>query len=364
MCSFGILTVIILYLYYMGWIYESAGFMTLAYMASVLFVLAFFWLIYRRYTIKGNIDVPIGISEEGKNTLVKVIITNKSFVPISRMKAVIVVQDTLVRKKKKYVLKLQSVPKGEHCYESNVVFPKAGNYEIALKRLIIFDITGLFYRKKRISKWQNVQVMPKFHDVPIVLTESTRHFNGEADVYEDSRAGNDHSEILQMREYKAGDRIQNIHWKMSAKQDELIVRENSMPKACAVVLFLDFQGKKKYRKNMMSFIEAAASISFSLMDAGCHHYVAWYSDADYDVMRVRIENEASLYYFIELVMRNKWVKSKEDIVERYNKKYLMEPYIWRLQLDEELVLKKQGNTIVKYLSKDLEKEISSIEILL
>ena len=42
----------------------------------------------------------------------------------------------------------------------------------------------------------------------------------------------------------------------------------------------------------------------------------------------------------------------------------MEPYIWRLQLDEELVLKKQGNTIVKYLSKDLEKEISSIEILL
>ena len=79
----------------MGWIYESAGFMTLAYMASVLFVLAFFWLIYRRYTIKGNIDVPIGISEEGKNTLVKVIITNKSFVPISRMKAVIVVQDTL-----------------------------------------------------------------------------------------------------------------------------------------------------------------------------------------------------------------------------------------------------------------------------
>ena len=364
MCSFGILTGIILYLFYMGWIYESTGFMTLAYMASVLFVVAFFWLIYRRYTVRGSIDVPIGIAEEGQNTLVKLIITNKSIVPISRMKAVIIVWDTLTKKKKKYTMKLPTVPKGEHCYESNVVFSKAGNYEVILKRLIIYDITGLLYSKKRFYKWQNVQVMPKFHDVPIMLTEATRHFYGEADVYEDSRAGNDHSEILQMREYKAGDRIQNIHWKMSAKQDELMVKENSMPKSCAVVLFLNHQGNKKYRGNMMTFVEVATSLSFSLMDVGCAHYVAWYSAADLDVVRVRIDNEASMFYFVQLIMKNKWVKSKEDIVERYNQKYLMEPYIWKMELDEELVLKKQGNIIAKYSSKDLEKEISSIEILL
>lgn len=364
MCSFGILTGIIIYLFYMGWIYESAGFMTLAYMASVLFVMAFFLLIYRRYTVRGSIDVPIGISEENKNTLVKLMITNKSLVPISRMKAVVLVVDTLTKKKKKYVMKLPTVTKGEHCYESNVVFSSAGNYEIILKRLVIYDITGLLYSKKRFYKWQNVQVMPKFHDVPVQLTEMTRHFYGEADVYEDSRSGNDHSEILQMREYKAGDRIQNIHWKMSAKQDALIVKENAMPKSCAVVLFLNHQGKKKFRRNMMAFIEVATSISFSLMDVGCAHYVAWYSPADLDVVRVRVDNEASLFYFAQLVMKNKWMSSKEDIVERYNQKYQMEPYIWKLELDDELVFKKQGDIIVKYSSKDLEKEISTIEILL
>ena len=364
MCSFGVLSVVILYFVYMGWIYESVGFMTLAYMAAVLFVLAFLTLIYRRYTLKGNIDIPIGISEEGKATLVKLIITNKSLFAMNRMKAVIVVEDTLIKKKKKYIMKLSSVPRGEHSYECSIVFPKASNYEVSLRRLVFYDFTGLFYGKKRISKWQNVQVMPKFNDVPIVLTEATRHFSGEADVYEDNMAGQDRSEILQVREYKAGDRIQNIHWKMSAKQDELMVKENPKPKSCAVVLFLNYKGMKKYRKNMIAYVEAAASISFSLMDAGCMHYVAWYSEADLDVVRVRIDNEASLYYFIELVMKNKWVKSREDIVDRYNKKYLMEPYIWKLELDEELVLKKQGNVIVKYSSKELEKEISSVEILL
>jgi hypothetical protein len=42
----------------------------------------------------------------------------------------------------------------------------------------------------------------------------------------------------------------------------------------------------------------------------------------------------------------------------------MEPYIWKLTLDEELVLKKQDEVIKKYAIKDLEKEISSTEILL
>lgn len=364
MFSFWVLLILTMYLAYMGWMYVNAGFMTLAYIAAVLFVLSFFMLLYRKYTIKGSIKVPIGISEEGKNNLVKLVITNKGFLQVSRMKAIIQVEDTLLKKKKKYVMKMMSLPKGTHTFESNVSFSGAGNYEITLKSLRVYDITGLLYRNIKVKKWKTIQVMPKLHDAPITLTEGTKHFYGEADIYEDNRAGHDNSELLQIREFKAGDRLQNIHWKMSAKQDELMVKENSMPKSCPVVLFLDFQDKKECRKNMLSFIEITASISFSLIDAGCIHYVAWYSDADMDVTRVRIDGEASLYYFIELAMKNKWVASKEEISVRYGEKYSMEPYIWKLTLDEELVLKKQDEVIKKYAIKDLEKEISSTEILL
>lgn len=364
MFSFGVLLILTIYLAYMGWMYENAGFMTLAYMSSVLFVLSFFILLYRKYTIKGSIKVPIGISEEGKNNLVKLVITNKSFLTVSRMKAIIQVEDTLLKKKKKYVMKVAELPKGTHTFESNIVFSGAGNYEITFKRLRVYDFTGLLYKNVKVKKWKNVQVMPKLHDVPITLTEGTKHFYGEADIYEDNRAGHDNSELLQIREFKAGDRLQNIHWKMSAKQDELMVKENSMPKACPVVLFLDFQDRKECRKNMLAFIEVAASISFSLIDAGCMHYVAWYSEADMDVTRVRVDSEASLYYFIEMAMKNKWVANKEDIFARYGEKYCMEPYIWKLSLNEELVLKKQDTDIKKYSIKDLEKEISSTEILL
>ncbi|MBQ8412397.1 MAG: DUF58 domain-containing protein, partial [Lachnospiraceae bacterium] len=202
------------------------------------------------------------------------------------------------------------------------------------------------------------------HDVVVKLSNSIKNFYGESDEYDEHKPGHDNSEMFDVREYRNGDRIQNVHWKMTAKQDELMVKENSMPRSCPVVLFLDFKGDKAHRKNMISFIEIASSISFSLMDAGCMHYVAWYSEADMDITRVKIDNEASLYYFIELAMKNKWETNKEDISVRYGEKYYMEPYIWKLALDEELVLKKQDEFIKKYAVKDLEKEISSTEILL
>jgi hypothetical protein len=167
-----------------------------------------------------------------------------------------------------------------------------------------------------------------------------------------------------LREFKAGDRLQNIHWKMSAKQDELMVKEQSMPESCPVVLFLNYLGDKKCAKNMTAFMQIAFSISFSLMDAGCSHYVAWYNKADGDVVRVRIDGEESLYYYIELIMKNKWMSDNQDICDRYNEKYCREPYVWKLMLDERLVLKKQDTVIMNYSLKELEKEISSTEILL
>lgn len=364
MSNFGFLFGIILYLIYMGWIYESVGFMTLAYMTAVLFVLSFFVIIYRKCTIKGKIQVPIGISEIGKPNTIKLIITNNSAIPLTRIKAVLIVEDTLTKAKRKCVMRLPVVTKGAHTFESSVILNNAGNYEIILKSLRVYDFTGLFYGRVKVAKAKVIQIMPKFIDVPVTLTEATMNFYGESDIYEDERAGHDNSELFQVREFKAGDRLQNIHWKMSAKQDDLMVKEQAMPKSCPVVLFLDYKGYKKHNKNMIAFMQAAFSISFSLMDAGCNHYVTWYNSADNDLVRVRIDSDESLYYYIELVMKNKWMASSEDIAVRYKEKYCMEPYVWKLTLDESLELKKQDETIIKYSPKELEKDISSVEILL
>jgi len=86
-----------------------------------------------------------------------------------------------------------------------------------------------------------VQVLPRLHSTAVRMSERIRNFYGDADVYDDFQSGNDKSEVFDVREFREGDRMQSIHWKLSAKSEELLVREDSQPLACPLVFFLDNQ---------------------------------------------------------------------------------------------------------------------------
>ena len=261
---------------------------------------------------------------------------------------------------------LPVVPREESEYIRQISLYGTGNYEICLRKLRICDVTGLFNWNIRMRKQGIVQVMPEFYDVPVRLTLATKNFYGEADVYDENMPGHDNSELFQVREYRPGDRLQNMHWKLTAKQDDLMVKEHSLPKACPVVLLLDVHPskRKKRRERMLPYLEAAASLVFSLTDAGCPHYVVWYDHASSDVMRIRVDDEESLFYMIGVLMRVHWVRCKEDIKERYKGKYRQEPYVWALTVDEKLQLYKEKEMLVRYTGKKLRTSLGQIELLL
>ena len=64
----------------------------------------------------------------------------------------------------------------------------------------------------------------------------TRNFPVEGDEYEKERSGDAPTEIFQIREFRPGDRMQQIHWKSSARSGELMTKEYSMPCGCKVLL--------------------------------------------------------------------------------------------------------------------------------
>jgi uncharacterized protein (DUF58 family) len=208
--------------------------------------------------------------------------------------------------------------------------------------------------------------MPKLHDVPVRLSQTVRNFYGEADIYDEHTPGHDNSELFAVREYRKGDRLQNIHWKLTAKQDDLMVKEHSLPKACPVVLFLGFYTKKKKRKpeRMLAYLEAAASLSFSMMDANCPHYVVWFDKELQDIVRLRVDEEEGLFYFLSILMDIAWTQPKEDIVLRYREKYKREPYVWALALDEKLVIKKQEEVLARLSEKDIAQSLKQVELVL
>lgn len=366
MFSFISLLVIIITTLYFAFMYANTSFILLVYMEIAVFIMAFVYLQILKRAIKGKIEVPIGISEAGKENLVKITVKNRGRIPVTRMKACIIVEDTLSRTANKYWMKLSEMSRGQCSFIQSIVFPGTGNYEITLKKLRIYDLTGLFHRNIALKRTERVQVMPKLHDVPVRLTSVTKNFYGEVDIYDENSPGHDRSELFQVREYQKGDRLQNIHWKLSAKQDEIMVKEHSLPKSCPVILFLDFkpEQKSKRSRNAIPFMEAAVSISFSVMDAGCPHYIVWYDSQQMDIIRVRVDDEESLFYFVGMLMKVRWELPKEDIIERYKEKYRSETYVWTISLDENLILKKGNEVLGRLSDKDIETSLSQMELLL
>lgn len=52
-------------------------------------------------------------------------------------------------------------------------------------------------------------------------------FDMESFRYSGSRPGDDPGETYDIREYRSGDSIRQIHWKLSGKLDDIMIREKA-----------------------------------------------------------------------------------------------------------------------------------------
>ncbi len=362
----GTFLVLIIILIYIAFSLKSTAVMLLVFVMSVFYVISVISTVLRCREIRGHMHVPIEISEKGRENLVKISVINQGKRMIFRTKALIVVKDITRGKRKQYWKKLPVLHEGENEFVESIIFHEMGKYELQLKCLRIYDITGLMHVDIRIKDTGKLRVMPGMYEVSVVRTEATKNFYGEADTYDEWFPGYDNNEIFQLREYQRGDRLQNVHWKLTAKHEELIIKEHSLPRSCPVVLLLDYQswGFWGRRFKVIPFMEATAGISFSIMDAGCPHYIAWYDKNEKDIVRIRVDDEESLFYFVGILADIRWGRCKRNLQEKYKEKYRVETYVREFVLNEKLELKDDKGIIAKMSAHKLEKTLSEVELVL
>lgn len=345
--------------FYMASIYGSTSLALLSFAEIAFVVLSLVVVLYERMGVKCTLKVPISMAQQGQQVKVLLSKTKNGKPWRGRVRVVLTIQNTCLEQKKCI---RQSIS-GASQAAFYLTLENAGNYEISIRRIRVYDLSGLFYLTKKSVETASVVVLPTFYPVNIRLTEAVRNFVGDSEVYDTVRSGDDASETFKLRPFQDGDKLKNIHWKLSAKMEELIVRENSMPKACSTVLFLDngFLGKKTKTD---AFIRAAASLSYSMMDMDCPHYMAWYSRRYQDLVRMRVDNEESFYEFLLYLLQDFERTEKVNLGERYREKYGAEMLLHRLMLKQNLKLYQQDLVVAELKSDDLEKSLSEMELIL
>lgn len=148
------------------------------------------------------------------------------------------------KQKKKYLIPLSDQTSKYHI---TMEAECCGEVKFICKNLWAVDYFHLFYIPIKKCEDSRMIIYPRNVNLQVELSKEAIGATRE-DVNMQSREGNDPSEMYDVREYIPGDDIRSVHWKLSSKVDQLLLRQSSDPTHYNVVLLPDF-GVEKLKEN-------------------------------------------------------------------------------------------------------------------
>ena len=202
--------------------YLAAVFALLALLCSLAAVLAV------RFSLTVSCQVSPDRVPRGEKALLRIIIRNKTPLPISATRITVILGDL----RETHEIALQ---KGQGTLEIQLPARHIGEMQAGAAQIEYTDILGLFrMRIRKADALQTLLVLPRSFDV-----EPLRFRQGDEGRPTPNRAVEDLSSPEDTRAYRAGDPLKRVHWKLTARKRELVVRKFETPAPPDTLILLD-----------------------------------------------------------------------------------------------------------------------------
>lgn len=160
------------------------------------------------------------------------------------------------------------------------------------KRVRVYDYMGLFSFRVRDMKPVNVRVRPE----PVAmeqLPELDRYLSGTWKP----KPGGGFAENHELRLYRPGDGLNQVHWKLSAKTGKLMIREAMLPVERRLYLNLELRGTPEELDRMLGRLLWAGR---ELLSRELTHRIRVLTGEGAQVLAV--DNERALYAAIDQIL--------------------------------------------------------------
>ncbi len=247
------------------------------------------------------------LCEAGEENEISIVLRNDAWLPASRLCLCLQMKNKISGRKKKHRLEV-SVPAKS---EVSVSFPAdcghCGTVELSLlwMRLIgsvpVYSWKRTIRTRKKSGRTPEAEliVIPKIQDLAMEISPQTRNYVVDWDSWEALHPGNDVSQIYQIRPFRPEDRLQHVHWKLSARLDEWMVKEFSRQEGPAVLILMDWQ--RESFSSLDWILEAASSLSFAMIMKHCKNLMA--SSFCMEGEWFAVEREEDFYLVMGQLMR-------------------------------------------------------------
>ena len=241
----------------------------------VIVSLAFFYYQMLPATLPCSLELP-GSCAKGEKIVGYLYVTQNGKLPIFHGVARIHFKNLYYKQEENLELDIMLMGGEEGIAAFDLHLPYVGMMEIELEEA---EITGLFgIGKKTIlsSMKKHLLVMPDTREIRLSLPE-LGNINPEGEEMRDSVYGYDPGMYQGIRPYREGDSMKHIHWKLTGKTGEIMVKELGIPSGREPRLYLETALPDLNPKRIDQLIEDFFSFSMMLVEKNCPHFICWKS---------------------------------------------------------------------------------------
>lgn len=204
---------------------------------------------------------------------------------------------------------------------------RCGKVKIRQTEICYYDVLGLFRFKKASRQEQSIYIYPK--QIPLHILLNQRPLSMETgDIFDEKVRGQDVSEIFDLRNYQIGDSIRTIHWKLSSKMDDLLVREFSRPANYNTIILFEFARKADRKKDTYQIINVTASLVLAVMRGllrlNMGHQVGYVAQGE--LMETAVDSKDDLIQMMDNMMSMKNENDDRNLIQTFMKLELYRQY--------------------------------------
>ncbi len=250
---------------------------------------------------------------KGETTELRITVDSRSHFPSGRAKATLAVRNTLtgeLQKERFYFTAGKEPLAITHVLAS----PTCGEIVCELSRGWVCDYMGLFALPLRLKKpcRQSVLFYPTVYR-PSLLLEQTAIPEGEGERYSQVKPGHDPSELFAFRDYHEGDKLSQIHWKLSQKAGDLLVREFSLPIADHIFFLLEPNGPGE---EVDALLDVFATLSAFLLEQESCHRMGVLSQLNGELFLREADQPEDLFPILNSLLLNDLAKAPDSAAQK------------------------------------------------
>lgn len=289
----------------------------------ILTFLSFLLLLLNILFIKNKLRISIqttGTVNKNEEGLIKLHVVNRSFLPVSKARLLIALENTLTGEEFEQVINLSLNAKEEELFPIQLSSQLCGAVKIKIKSITYYDFLGIFQRKSQVEEVDTLYVLPNSYPIELVLEEEDGMITEDVFI-QANRKGDNGLEIFGIREYEPGDSVKHVHWNLTSKFNELIVKELTEEVSFNFLLAIDLTSffKESLQDQVPymidSLVEATVSVSEAILKKGYGHAITWLDPSDNILHFEMVYSDEDLHLLMKKLLNISQIESDNSLFD-------------------------------------------------